>query len=175
MVKAQAGALDGQNGSVRFGLVSSFDPDNYVAKVLIQPEGVLSGWLPINSPWVGPGWGMASPLIPGAQVILLAQEGDAEHGVIVGAIWSAVDKPLGAPSGEFWLKHSSGSSIKLLNNGTIEIKAPQVNILGNLVVSGDVSDQAGSHKTIAAFRSAYNTHTHGDPQGGTTGIPSEVV
>ena len=115
MVKAQAGGLDGLAGVARFGLVSSFDPDAYAAKVLIQPENVLSGWLPIVSAWVGAGWGLAAPLMPGAQVLVIAQEGDAEHGVIIGAVWSTVDLPLAAPAGELWLQHQSGSFLKLHN------------------------------------------------------------
>ena len=115
MVKAQAGGLDGLAGVARFGLVSSFDPDAYAAKVLIQPENVLSGWLPIVSAWVGAGWGLAAPLMPGAQVLVIAQEGDAEHGVIIGAVWSTVDRPLAAPAGELWLQHQSGSFLKLHN------------------------------------------------------------
>ncbi|MDD2795898.1 MAG: baseplate assembly protein, partial [Acidocella sp.] len=67
MVKARAGGLDGLAGVARFGLVSSFDSATYSAKVLIQPENVLSGWLPIVSTWVGAGWGLAAPPPLGAQ------------------------------------------------------------------------------------------------------------
>ena len=49
MIKAHAGGLDGLAGTLRFGLVASFDPVAYAAKVLIQPENVLSGWLPVMS------------------------------------------------------------------------------------------------------------------------------
>ncbi len=175
MVKAQAGGLDGLAGVARFGLVSSFDPEAYAAKVLIQPENVLSGWLPIVSAWVGAGWGLAAPLTPGAQVLVIAQEGDAEQGVIIGAVWSTVDRPLPAPAGELWLQHQSGSFLKLLNDGTIFLSAPTVNISGNLVVSGNISDQAGAHGTVGTLRNAYDTHTHADPQGGVSGLPSVTV
>lgn len=175
MVKAHAGGLDGLSGVARFGLVSSFDPATYSAKVLIQPENVLSGWLPIISAWVGAGWGLAAPLPPGAQVLVIAQEGDAEQGVIVGSVWSAVDKPLAAPAGELWMQHQSGSFVKLMNDGTITLNASTVNITGSLVVSGDVSDQNGAHGTLAALRNAYDRHTHADPQGGISGLPSETV
>jgi phage baseplate assembly protein gpV len=174
MIKAGAGGLDGLAGTVRFGLVSSFDPGTYSAKVMIQPENVLSGWLPIMSAWVGGGWGLAAPLPPGTQVVILAQEGDAEQGVIAGAVWSSVDKPLAAPAGEVWLQHKSGSFLKLLNDGTIQLNAPTVHVQGNLVVSGDVSDLGGAHGTLASFRNAYDKHVHQAPNG-TTGLPSEIV
>jgi phage baseplate assembly protein gpV len=175
LVKSHAAGLDGLAGVARFGLVSSFDPSAYAARVMIQPENVLSGWLPVLSSWVGAGWGMAAPLNPGAQVLVLAQEGDAEQGVIIGAVWSAVDTPLPAPAGELWLQHQSGSFVKLHNDGSIALQATVVNVSGNLVVSGDISDQGGAHGTLVALRSAYDAHTHADPQGGSTGLPSERV
>lgn len=175
LIKAGASGLDGRTGAARFGLVSSFDPDAYAARVLLQPENVLTGWLPVLSPWVGAGWGLAVPLVQGAQVLVVAQEGDAEQGVVVGAIWSAVDKPMAAPAGELWMRHQSGSFIKLLNDGTIALQAAQVNVTGNLVVSGDISDVNGAHGTLAALRGAHDQHVHVVPQGGNTGLPSETV
>lgn len=175
LIKAGAAGLDGRSGVARFGLVSSFDPNAYAARVMLQPENVLTGWLPVISCWVGAGWGMATPLTIGAQVLVIAQEGDAEHGVVMGAIWSTVDKPMPAPVGELWLCHQSGSNVKLLNDGNISLKAETVNILGNLVVSGDISDQNGGHGTLAALRQAHDAHVHGVPQGGNTGLPSETV
>ena len=56
-LKAHAAALDRAQGQSRFAIVSSVDPSAYAARVLLQPEAVLSGWLPILSPWVGSGWG----------------------------------------------------------------------------------------------------------------------
>jgi phage baseplate assembly protein gpV len=158
--KSHAAGLDGLGGVARFGLVSSFDPNAYAARVMLQPENVLSGWLPIVSAWVGAGWGLAAPLTPGDQVLVVAQEGSAEHGVILGAVWSVVDAPLPAPAGELWLRHQTATT---------------VNITGNLVVSGNISDQGGAHGTLAALRSAHDNHTHADPQGGETGLPSVTV
>ncbi len=175
IIKGYAAGLDGLGGVARFGLVSSFDPGAYAARVMLQPENVLSGWLPIISTWVGSGWGFAAPLTPGDQVFVIAQEGSAEHGVILGSVWSTADQPLPAPAGELWLRHQTGSLVKLLNDGTILLSAITVNIEGDLVVSGNISDHAGSHGTVAALRSAHNSHTHADPQGGQTGLPSMVL
>ena len=174
-IKAGAAGLDGRGGAARFGLVSSFDPAAYAARVMLQPENVLTGWLAVISPWVGAGWGLAAPLVQGAQVLVVSQEGDAEQGVVMGAIWSAVDKPMAAPAGELWMRHESGSFIKLLNDGTVALQASQVNVTGNLVVSGDISDQNGAHGTLAALRQAHDQHVHVVPQGGNTRLPSETV
>lgn len=174
LVKARAAALDGMEGRARFGLVSSFDPSTYAARVMIQPENVLSGWLPVLTGWVGAGWGMAAPLSPGDQVLILAQEGDAEQGIVLGRVWSAIDTPPAAPAGEFWLLHQSGSFLKLRNDGTIAMQAPTVIVDGDLLVSGNISDLNGSHQTLAALRTAYDQHVHNDAQGGLTG-PASVI
>jgi phage baseplate assembly protein V len=161
-LKAQAAALDRAQGQLRFGVVVSVDPARYAARVSLQPEGVLSGWLPVLSPWVGAGWGLACLPSPGDQVLVLPQEGEAEHGVVVGACWSDSARAPGAPPGEIWLVHQSGSFIKLLSDGTVQVKC-------DLHVDGDVYDRRGS---LARLRENYDAHVHADPQGGTTSAPS---
>ena len=163
IMKAHAGALDSAAGQPRFGVVSSVDSKSACARVALQPEGVLSGWLPVLSPWVGAGWGLVCPPSPGDQVMVLAQEGNAEHGVIIGAAFSTTQLPPTAPVGEFWLVHISGSFIKLQNDGTIRIG-------GDLHVDGDVYD---SHGPLSALRAHYDEHTHVDLRGGTTSISNE--
>ena len=144
VVKAQASALDQSAGQPRLGVVSSVDPSGYTARVILQPEGVLSGWLPVLSSWIGAGWGLACPPSPGDQVLVLPQEGDAEHGIIAGRLWSATQAPPPAPSGELWLVHKSGSFVKLANDGSVSGNAKtwvltgDVHVTGNVVVSGDV-------------------------------------
>jgi phage baseplate assembly protein V len=155
VMKAHAAALDRSQGQPRFGTVTSVDPSRHVARVTLQPEGVLTGWLPVLSPWVGAGWGMASLPAPGMQVLVLPQEGDAEQGVIAGAAFSQATPPPAAPVGELWLVHQSGSSLKLTNDGTIHIQ-------GNVVVNGtltatDLLDGVG---TLSRLRTHYNEHTH---------------
>ena len=149
-LKAQAGAMDAVQGQPRFGLVSSVDPNQFTARVQLQPEGVLSGWLPILSAWVGNGWGMVALPSPGDQVVVLAQEGHAEQGVIIGAAYSSSMPAPVASNGEFWLVHQSGSFIKLRNDGTVQIQ-------GDLHVAGDVYD---SHGSLAQLRQDYDIHTH---------------
>jgi phage baseplate assembly protein gpV len=149
-LKAQAGAMDASQGQPRFGLVTSVDPTQFTARVQLQPEGVLTGWLPILSAWVGSGWGMVALPSPGDQVLVLAQEGHADQGVIVaGAYSSSMPAPV-APAGEFWLVHQSGSFIKLRNDGTVQVQ-------GDLHVAGDVYD---SHGSLSQLRAHYDAHTH---------------
>lgn len=164
VIKAHASALDRGGGQPRFGVVTSVDSLTATARVTLQPEGVLSGWLPILSPWVGAGWGMVCAPMPGDQVMVLAQEGCAEHGVIVGAAFSNAQLPPAAPLGELWLVHSSGSFIKLQNDGTIQIQ-------GDVHVNGDIYDRQGA---LSGLRNTYNIHTHIDSRGGDTAAPSPM-
>ena len=159
-LKAQAAALDQGAGQPRFGLVTSVDTANATVRVTLQPEGVLSGWLPVLSPWVGAGWGLVCPPSPGDQVLVLPQEGASEHGIVVGRAFSQSAMPPSAPAGEFWLVHQSGSSLRLVSDGTIQVK-------GDLHVTGDVYD---SHGSLDRLRQHYDQHTHG---GGPTPTPQD--
>ena len=115
------------------------------------------------SPWVGAGWGMSCPPAPGDQVLVLAQEGDAEHGIVVGRAFSNAASAPPAPSGELWLVHQSGSFLKLQNDGTVQMS-------GDLHVAGDVYDRHGS---LATLRTDYDQHIHTDSRGGSTSTASE--
>lgn len=167
-LKAQAAALDQAAGQPRFGVVTSVDPQRAAARVALQPEGVVTGWLPVLSAWVGAGWGIACPPAPGDQVLVLAQEGQSESGVIVGRAWSDQARPVAAPVGELWIVHASGSFLKLLNDGSLRIQG-EVFVQGDLRVQGDVYDRSGS---LDRLRRAYDGHAHGDVQngGGVTGV-----
>jgi phage baseplate assembly protein gpV len=149
-LKAHAASMDRAIGQPRFGLVTSVDPARYAARVALQPEGILTGWLPVLSSWTGPGWGAVCLPQPGQQVLIVPQEGDAENGVIVGASFSDAARPPAAPAGELWLVHSSGAALKLRSDGTVWVQ-------GDLHVEGHVYDE---HGTLAQLRAHYNAHSH---------------
>lgn len=163
LLKQHATALDQSAAQPRFATVTSVNQQAATARVQLQPEGVLSGWLPVLTSWVGAGWGMYCPPSPGDQVLVLAQEGDAEHGIIVGRAFSLDHQPPPVPVGEFWLVHASGAFIKLQNDGTIRMQ-------GDLHVSGDVYD---SHGPLSDLRGHYDSHTHTDSRGGTTSVTNQ--
>lgn len=163
-IKSHAASLDKSTGQVKFGTVTSVDSRNATARVLIQPEGVLSGWLPVLSQWIGNGWGMVCTLNPGDQVLLVPQEGDIEQGVIIGRSFSDKKMPPVVPGGEFWLVHQSGCSLKICNDGTVRIS-------GDLHVEGNVYDRDGS---LSGLRTHYNSHRHSVLANGTTSIPSPL-
>lgn len=163
-IKSHVSDLSRRAGQAKFGTVSSVNVQTGNVKVTIQPDGVLSGWLPMLSPWVGNGWGMVCPPSPGDQVLLIAQEGDAEQGVVIGCAYSSKQRPPPAPEGELWLVHNSGSYLKLCGDGTIRVS-------GDLHVDGDVYDR---HGALSSLRANYNKHAHLDSRGGTTSTTNSV-
>jgi len=132
------------------GVVASVKADKYVATVRLQPGDHLTGWLPILTQWIGQGWGLVCPPSPGDQVLVIPQEGYYDHGLIVGYCRSDRSPAPDVPSGEFWLVHKSGSSIKLANDGRVHIK-------GDLHVDGDIFDRTGS---LNDLRQTYLHHRH---------------
>lgn len=153
IMRMQAAMQGGNRASTRIATVSSYDPENYCAKVIIQPDDVETGWLPVTSPWVGNGWGLFAPPAVGDMVEVQFQEGSIEAGFIVGRFYNDKDRPLATPGGEFWLVHKSGSLLKFHNDGSVELvaagtlssTAPQwnhsgpVHITGNVQVTGNVN------------------------------------
>ena len=83
-----------------------------------------------------------------------------EHGAVIARGWSASTVPPQAALGELVLQHSSGTQIRLANDGTVQV-------VGDLHVKGEVFDHYGS---LSDLRNHYNTHAHPDPQGGKTGL-----
>lgn len=158
------GQVSQRSAQPRMAVVSSSDPSTSMARVLLQPEGVLTGWLPVLTQWAGSGWGMSCTPSAGDQVLVICQEGDTQHGLIVGRLFSNQVRPPPCEVGEFTIQHRSGSSIKLNNSGIIQMQ-------GDLHVSGNVYDASGS---LAKLRNTYNSHTHQCEGGGVTTVPIQL-
>jgi phage baseplate assembly protein gpV len=114
------GNVGGNRYHERHGIVTSYDPEKYLAKVTFMPEGQESGWVPIETSHIGNDYGVAIGLQPGDgkksgdQVIVRYQEGDLESGKIVQRVHSDDEKPPTVQSGEIVLwskfKKSTGKS-----------------------------------------------------------------
>jgi uncharacterized protein involved in type VI secretion and phage assembly len=176
----------------RRGVVSAYDPAHYAAKVIIQPEGFETGFLPIGTPWVGNGWGMFCPPSPGDEVDVHFQEGGKNAAYISLRFFGNVAQPLAAPSGEFWLIHSSGSLIKFTNNGKatingnveVDVTGPTINITATAEVNVTApainlgSSGETLHKLVTdAFETLFNNHVHSNVQGGSgnSGPPTSTL
>jgi phage baseplate assembly protein gpV len=111
-------------GSTRIGIVDSYDPALYCAKVRIQPENTLTGFVPILTDWVGNGWGLVCPPSAGDVVDVHFQEGGKNAGFISKRFYSSKTLPPGpVASGEFWLVHKSGSFLKFTNDGKVSVNS----------------------------------------------------
>lgn len=185
----QSGA--GQSGT-RQGVITAYDPVNYAVKVQLQPTGEETGWIQLSSPWVGDGWGLAAGPMIGAAVEVEFDSGLMGAGMAAGQFYNDEDRCPGPPSGEFWLIHKSGSLLKFLNTGEVQVgssvkityDAPahhftggDVLMDGNLKVVKDITDSNGLYGTVQKIRMTYNGHTHpenGDG-GGTTSKPNQQL
>jgi uncharacterized protein involved in type VI secretion and phage assembly len=107
----------------RAGIVTHYDPAHHTARVELQPEGILTGYLPIATPWAGNGWGFFAPPLLGQVVDVHFHQGGREAGYIVGRFFSNITKPLPVQAGEFWLVHQTGSFFKFHNDGSVEASA----------------------------------------------------
>lgn len=218
-VKRHVSNMDAQNAQPRFGVVQSYNPNNHTARVMIQPEEVLSGWLPVATGMSSNGWGIVVPPIIGTQVLMTPVDGDNGSMVIVGSVYSKTNQPpkpsaaiAGAAApvvpGEIALVSQDGNVvIRLGADGTLYIKSsvsvnietqtanvtsPTINVVattglnvtaplskftGNIIATGDISDQNAARGTLAGLRTNYDTHAHTgvQPGGGTTGTTNKPI
>ena len=165
-------AAEQSHGAVaktRVGIVDGYDPATYSVKVRLQPDDTMTAWLPILSPWVGNEWGMFCPPAIGDSVQVDFLDGDIDAGISGMRFFNDEDRPLPCPVGEFWIVHKSGSMLKFLTNGDVQ-----------LIAAANLAITAGADITITSATLKHNgknigaTHTHGGVQtgGGTTGVPS---
>lgn len=118
-LKVHTASQDAMAPVNRWGIVQS--TNGMQVKVLLQPEGVLTDWLPIVSPMVGNGWGLCHLPPVGTPVLCAPDAGDHTSLVVLGSTWNTANQPPANPAGEMWLVHSSGSSVKLTNNGQVAV------------------------------------------------------
>ena len=120
MDRATAGRHNKRNG-----LVTSWDQNRHLAKVMFQPEGHETGWLPVHTMSAGDGYGHMTGLTAGDgmttgdQVEVTYQEGDFETGAITARIHSETDAAPTVQSGEQLFQSPFSSSVKLANDGSI--------------------------------------------------------
>jgi phage baseplate assembly protein gpV len=126
LVRGEAVRMQAARAPARWGVVTNYNPSTYCAKVTLQPDGALTGYLPVGVAWVGSGgtanqWGMFAPPNIGDLVEVQFMDDSGTAGFIVSRFYSSVNPPLSVPSGEWWLVHSSGSFIKFTNDGHVTL------------------------------------------------------
>lgn len=161
----------------KYGKISAYNPSNYTVKVILQPEEIETGFVPLAAVWVGNNMGAVFGPAIGDPVRLDFIDGNAQATVVGGRFFSVNARPPVVQSGQCAIVDGAGASWRLNGDGTITVTAPAGMTITtpSLVVTGDISDQNGAHGTLKNLRDAHNGHTHSDPQGGITGGPSITV
>jgi len=146
---------------IKVGTINSYRADTYRATVTLQPEGILTGWIPIAT------WGEVKPLKVDTQCVVVFFNGDLNNGVVVGNIFSTANPPpqddAVTQPGSFLFKTENGAIFKVTNSGQIEIIAPNGQAIK---VSSDtnvfVGDTAQELKRLVkeSLKELYNEHTH---------------
>ncbi|WP_145533550.1 baseplate assembly protein [Yersinia alsatica] len=176
----------------REGIITSYDPAEYAIKVVLQPDGAETGWIPLDSPWVGNGWGLAAGPMIGASIKIDFDSGNISNGSGSGQHYNDIDRCPSPQSGEFFIVHKSGASFKLTNDGKVTVTDSagseivmkgdgsgemtfssgltvnaNVKVNGDFVASGNISDQNGVKGVLQKIRDLFNAHGHGGVQTGT--------
>ena len=141
-LRLQQAIQSSYQGQARHGLVTAVDPTNHAVKVSLQPEGMVTGWLP-DPGLACAGLRVCCPCEVGTQVLTVPVEGDAEHPVIVARIFDTVMSPPVSPAtgqpvqpGEIGFFLSSGTYLHLSTKGIFI--GGDVSLDGGLHASGDV-------------------------------------
>jgi hypothetical protein len=173
-MKQIANAERAERISAKYGRISAYNPEEYVAKVILYPEEVETGWLPIGIIWGGPEWGIYCGPHINMPCKVSFPEDDINNGIIEFVVNLGEFRPVSeVASGEFLIQHSSGSLITFKNDGSVEIKGSPVKIEGgdisvtgsNVTVEGssvNIGDSGGTFRKVMAESavSIYNNHTH---------------
>lgn len=107
----------------RTGTITSYDPDNGVVKVAIQPEGRESNWMKLDCPGVGNGWGVQIGPQIGDEVTVSFDSSDPNLGKVTARHTNSLNLAMPVPSGEIWLVHQSGSLLKFNSDGSVTLSA----------------------------------------------------
>jgi hypothetical protein len=176
----------GSIGRPRWGTVTSVDPARMAVRMLMHPDDVESGWIPVLQRGAGPT--AADAIIPqiGWTGYTVPDLLDASHPVVMGFIHTDAAPlptipatagttpgtpnatPVTAQAGERVLIGGGGISMRFGANGVLYINAPggiqtdggRVVHNSDVVANGDIYDKAGAHNTLATLRSDYDAHKH---------------
>lgn len=173
MMRGHAESVVSQIAQDQMGIVESYDPSSAAVKVLIQPDGVLSGWIPLG---VGAAGGTTFNIVPniGDQVMIHNVQGDGENYVVSHSVHSNTDVPpnataTGQPAqaGDFHMKNSAGAEVYIpAGSNTIHLSGAvmiqgNVSIIGNLTVTGTITAGSGGADSVTL-----QAHTHKGVQTG---------
>lgn len=116
-----AAEVAARRAPLRHGTIDGYDPASHAVRVALQPDGTLTDWLPLKTAWAGNGWGLFLAPSIGDAVELAFQEADGGVASVGWRFFNLAARPLPVASGEAWLVHKSGASLKLTNDGHLTL------------------------------------------------------
>lgn len=161
-IRQQARTSQAEFTTPRLATISSYDASNHAVKVIVQPVDPELGeqesnWMPLGAIGIGNGWGVAVGPQINDQVLVVYENGDFSSGTIVARVFSVAQQAIAVPSGEIWAVHQTGSFIKMVTSGDIDVSAA-----GNLnaTVAGNMTaNVTGNSSTTATNASVTATGT----------------
>lgn len=146
----------------RHAVISSVNPVDHTVKVMIQPEGVLSGWIPCGTVGVG----AASLVIPpneGDQVLIAPADGNADHWRVVSRIFDDTNT---VPVSPITGKPPVSGEVGIFANGAyLHMSGGTIYLAGDVHVDGEIYDRHGS---LDRLRQHYDQHVHGGVKPGSS-------
>lgn len=168
---------------LKFGIVTNINPSSAQARVQFADDDVLSYWLPVLQQKTQKDKFYAIPDI-GEHVACLMDD-NSEEGVILGAIYSALDDTPVSSKAQLMIKFEDESFINFdKETGILTLKFNGIDVISDINQTGklqnsdgitsasDVSDKTSS---MQSMRDKYNPHTHTGNQGSPTSGPSEEM
>lgn len=160
--RREAAAVLGDVAQASTGIVTSYDPAKYAVRVTLQPQGILTGWIPLGSIWVGNGWGLYCPPTVGDLCEVDFLGGHIGAPVAGLRFYNDQDVPLSVTSGEFWLVHESGSFFKLKNDGTLSINVASscdITASGQVMIDSPKVGTTGNFSVGSGATGTFSTPT----------------
>lgn len=161
----------------KYGHITGYNPNNYTVKAMLQPEGIETGFIPLAAVWVGNNFGAVFGPNIGDLVKLDFIDGSVQASVVGGRFFNVTALPPLVQAGQAALVDSKGSFIRLNNDGTITMNAPNGITLttptltqnGNLQVNGTITASGD----VVGNGISLDNHVHGGVQSGgsITGAP----
>lgn len=174
MIKHVVGQMLGMQAKTQYGVIVSYNPTNYSVKVMIQPAGPETDFIPLAAVWTGKGMGAVFGPSIGDQVRVDFVDGVIDAALCGDRFFNSGNQPPVVQSGQGAIVDGAGSFVRLNNDGTITLSAPtgitattplltqngNLTVAGNILATGSVSDLNAAHGSLATIRTAYDGHVH---------------
>lgn len=155
----------------KYGTITSYDPNTYRVKVMLQPEQIETGWVQLSAPFVGKGFGAVFGPSIGDLVRIDFLDGSAQAAVVGGRFFNDGAQPPAVQSGAAILTDVSGSTITLDGKGGIQIQTNGGT--GTITLSAEKQIKI-SAPDVQIQGINFSTHVHGGvtPGGANTTSPT---